>query len=176
MYYFKNMAGKTCNEEVIEELTHAGIIPVYPVTVKHSEVKVSVVGVLGCWYDPEDIKVSLSQFRTLQEMDFLKSTEGFFRYTFSRAWTYWVCYGPVPLIVAKELYSTEVGKNFVRIDGDCTCPPPEDPHLRPYDGPHGTEGSAVYMYHIDTVEGLRLFVDKLKEYKLDQVPRQYKFS
>ena len=170
------MAGKACNEEVIEELTHAGIIPVYPVTVKYSEVKTSVVGVLGCWYDPEEVKVNSSQFRVLQEMDFLTMAKKFFRYTFSRAWTYWVCSGPVPLTIAKELYSTEVGKNFVRVKGDCTCPPPEDPRLEPYDGPYGTEGSAVYLYHIDTVEGLKLFVDKLKEYKLDQVPRQYKFS
>lgn len=176
MYYFKNMAGKTCNEEVIEELTHAGIIPIYPVTVKHSEVKTSVVGVLGCWYDPEEIKVSLNKSSILQEMDFLELTKDLFRYIFSRAWTYWVCHGPVPLTVAKELYSTEIGKKSVRVTGNCTCPPPKDPWLNPYDGPYGTEGSAVYLYHIDTVEGLRLFVDKLKEYKLDQVPRQYKFS
>jgi len=176
MYYFKNLAGKSCDEEVIEELTHAGIIPVFPVTIKCSEVKTSVAGVLGCWYDPEEVKTSVNRYKILKETNFLNLAKDLFRYKFIRAWTYWICSGPVPLVVAKELYSNIIGKYSIRVDGHCGCPPPEDPWLKPYDGPYGEDGSAVYSYHIDSVEGLKLFVDTLKKYKLDQVPRQYTFG
>ncbi len=50
-------------------------------------------------------------------------------YTFDRAWNYWRVSGAMPLDVARELYSDPVGKNDVRVAGDCTCPAPDGPHV-----------------------------------------------
>ena len=41
-----------------------------------------------------------------------------------RAWRYWVVAGLVPLAVAEPLYAHPVGREDVRVRGDCTCPPP----------------------------------------------------
>jgi len=46
-------------------------------------------------------------------------------FRFHRAWCYWVVEGPVPKAMAEELYADPIGKEAVRVDGDCTCPPPE---------------------------------------------------
>jgi len=48
------------------------------------------------------------------------------KFEFVRAWRYWVAKGDVPLVVAQELYADPVGVTDIRVDGDCTCPPPED--------------------------------------------------
>lgn len=47
-------------------------------------------------------------------------------FTFKRAWYYWMVGGDVPLEIAKEMYTTEVGKKDVRVAGHCGCPPPEE--------------------------------------------------
>lgn len=55
------------------------------------------------------------------------SIEGQLSYfRFQRAWYYWVVEGDVPLDIANEMYSTEVGKKDVRVAGHCGCPPPEE--------------------------------------------------
>lgn len=51
---------------------------------------------------------------------------------FTRSWRYWVVTGKVPLVVAQELYSTELGKKDVRVAGHCGCPAPEDPWIEYY--------------------------------------------
>ncbi len=45
-------------------------------------------------------------------------------FTFTRAWTYWIAEGLVPMAVARELYDDPVGKTDVRVNGSCACPPP----------------------------------------------------
>jgi len=70
-------------------------------------------------------------------------------YTFERAWRYWMVSGPVPLDKAKIMYADEEGKSSVRVAGHCGCPPPEE---WAHDG-------FVDSYHIDTWQGLKLFVD-----------------
>ena len=55
------------------------------------------------------------------------------KYTFRRAWYYWVVTGKVPLAVAQQLYAHPVAK-AIRVAGHCGCPAPEDPWLVYYDG------------------------------------------
>lgn len=54
-------------------------------------------------------------------------------FTFTRAWYYWVAYGPVPLTVAREMYGHPVGRTDIRIAGHCGGPPPEHPWVKHYD-------------------------------------------
>jgi hypothetical protein len=68
-------------------------------------------------------------------------------FTFHRAWYYWVVHGNVPLKIAQELYADEEGKKNVRVMGDCGCPAPVNP--------------IISTYHIDSLKGLKLFVEKL---------------
>jgi len=73
------------------------------------------------------------------------------QFIFERAWYYYVVNGNVPLEVAKELYSNPIGRIDIRVGGDCSCPPPN---------------YTVYTYHIDSQEGLNLFVSTIKKYNL----------
>lgn len=72
--------------------------------------------------------------------------------TFTRAWTYWVVNGLVPIEVAETLYDNPVGKTDIRVDGHAGCPPPT--------------GRFINSYHIDTEVGLRIFVDALRAHML----------
>lgn len=131
-------------------------------------------------------------------------------FVFRRAWYYWVVQGQVPLDVALELYEDPVGRRDVRVNGDCTCPPPEYPRVtyigedgRPVRVPQASDRESfarydrgesselmsqavekvrrenifvdtddemrarsvdayVDLYHIDTQEGLNLFVTTLR--------------
>jgi hypothetical protein len=75
------------------------------------------------------------------------------KFTFARAWYYWVVEGPVPLSVAKILYDHPRGREDVRVAGHCGCPPPEKWATNGY----------VYDYHIDSQSGLNFFCDTLRE-------------
>ena len=57
----------------------------------------------------------------------------------------------VSLEAAKEMYDDEVGAKFVRVAGHCGCPPPEE---------------FVQSYHIDTMPGLKLFVETARKHGL----------
>jgi hypothetical protein len=76
----------------------------------------------------------------------------FGKFTFARAWTYWIVIGPMPLFAAREMYNNPVGATDVRIDGNCTCPEPRD--------------AIIYSYHIDSQEGLNLFTATIRKYGL----------
>ena len=45
-------------------------------------------------------------------------------FTFTRAWTYWMVTGPLPLDVAVTLYDNPVGRDDIRVNGHCGCPSP----------------------------------------------------
>lgn len=47
-------------------------------------------------------------------------------FEFTRAWTYWVVDGPVPLEVAEELFADPVGRTDIRATGDAGCRPPSE--------------------------------------------------
>ncbi len=66
----------------------------------------------------------------------------------SRAWTYWVVKGNVPMDVARLLYGHPMGHRTVRVQGHCGAPDPEE----------YCHGNVVTLYHIDTLAGLCLFV------------------
>lgn len=49
------------------------------------------------------------------------------KFTFKRAWYYWMVDGLVPLAVANELYKDPVGSTDIRVNGHCGCPAPGEP-------------------------------------------------
>ena len=59
---------------------------------------------------------------------------------------YFVAEGWVPANIAERLYADPVGREVVRVDGHCGCPAPRGP---------------VGIYHIDSEDGLALFVRML---------------
>jgi hypothetical protein len=73
------------------------------------------------------------------------------RWSFRRAWVYWVAEGPgLPIEEAEKLHESH-GRE-VRVDGDCTCPAPRERY----------KGFGVGLYHVDTAEGLKALADALK--------------
>lgn len=49
---------------------------------------------------------------------------------FTRAWSYWIARGDVPLDIALKLYEYPVGKTDIRVDGHCMSPPPKSPWVK----------------------------------------------
>lgn len=64
-------------------------------------------------------------------------------YTFRRSWYYWVVRGEVSKKIAKKIYKNPIGKRDVRAHGHGGCISPK---------------GRVNVYHIDSQEGLNLFV------------------
>lgn len=157
-----NLAGvNNCDETISEELKKAGIDIIQKKST--GEVPFNIAGKLG-------------------------------NFTFGRAWYYWVVYGNVPLDIADELYNNKIGKKDIRIAGHCGCPSPKqwafpkDELLTETLNNIGidltTDGITygklaelcnsgkinlprfVRNYHIDSQEGLNLFVKTIKKYGL----------
>ena len=132
-YKMPNLAGLIeCNEYIKLELELAGIDVYQTSELPTGEVKSSYKGYLHCAFE---------------------------RFSFERAWSYWIVTGSVPLELAKKMYNTEEGKRSVRVQGDCGCPAPEKWERDGY----------VSLYHIDTVEGLKLFADTVKTMHVEGV-------
>lgn len=47
-------------------------------------------------------------------------------FTFTRAWSYWIVLGKVPIEIARKMYANKVGKTDIRVVGHCGCPPPDE--------------------------------------------------
>lgn len=123
----KNLAGnKDCDHCIRSELVQAGIELTQIDRTRH-EVPSSVGGRIVC--DGNEIMLY-------------------------RAWYYWVASGPVPLELARKMYSGPVGVNDVRVAGHCGCPPPDEWQ---HDG-------FINTYHIDSQEGLNLFAQSIREW------------
>ena len=60
-------------------------------------------------------------------------------FTFQRAWYYWVVKGKLSLSVAQRLHQDPVGKEDIRVNGDCGCPAPEGGYICWY----STEGNQL---------------------------------
>jgi len=76
---------------------------------------------------------------------------GFGKWTFKRAWHYWVAKGPgIPPEYANKLHEKH-GK-VVRVDGHCGHPSPKE----------WFKGFAVGHYHVDTQEGLCALADTIR--------------
>lgn len=77
-------------------------------------------------------------------------------FTFERYWRYYVVDGHVPAEAAAELYADPVGHTDIRVDGmSGGCAP-------------GAMGCSEY--HIDSTQGLRLFVATLRRHGLVPLP------
>jgi hypothetical protein len=157
--HFKNLAGAAYADVIIEkELKEAGIEIVNEDRIQ-SEVPFTLTGKLGT-------------------------------FLFGRAWTYWVVSCMMPLDAANEMYENEVGKKFVRVAGHCGCPPPNEwalpceKDLKKAMKELGLESATygelaelqnngkinapryVQTYHIDTMPGLKFFVETTRKYGL----------
>lgn len=115
---------------------------------------------------------------------------GLVAFTFTRFWYYWVVKGNVPLEVAEEMFADPLGKRDVRVAGMAGNDDPKNWAL-----PSGDDVAAylkengrssvncaeliklcnngkitakrfIQAYHIDTQEGLELFVSTLRKYGL----------
>lgn len=78
-------------------------------------------------------------------------------FKFERLWYYYEVVGQVPLKVAQELYADPVGRKEVRVAGHCGCPPPEE---------WVNHENCISSYHIDSQNGLNLFVSTLQKHGL----------
>lgn len=163
----QNLAGvhSHTHKTIIQELTEARITVVEHLTLRKSEVKTFLTGQLT---NADNTAVVL---------------------TCTREWYYWVVRCDVPLSVAQELYATEVGKRDIRVNGHAGCPPPDQwafpkyETVKAYCQAHHIDPSFeevavlcnsgqllgdrfVSMYHIDSQEGLNLFIDTLRQHNL----------
>ena len=165
----RNLAGVEGADAIIaEELRLAGIrsIVLSQEKGKHPEVLTTTFGSLGgkAIFDElaargEELKanywdmISFSVFKQCAE------------FVFYRNWYYYVATGHVPMDVAIELYEHPVGRKDVRVEGHCGCPDPRD--YPPVQKSVLVAGKrCVSCYHIDSQEGLNLFVEVLRKHKL----------
>ncbi len=84
-------------------------------------------------------------------------------FTFERAWYYWIVRGNVPLKVARPLFEDhgDIGRHQVRVGGFAGGGVHPDSWFELVD-----DVPCVTQYHIDTPEGLRLFVETMGEHGL----------
>ena len=161
----KNLAGVVdCDKYITEELLLAGITPfcLKGERDKHPEVKSTIFGLLGGKHFLEDIQkykdnediMSLFTLKTLRE-----SAE----FCLSRNWYYYVAVGYVPMEAAVELYEHPIGRKDVRVEGHCGCPDPRE-YMKNSTLVAGRR--CVSCYHIDSQEGLNLYVEVLKRHNL----------
>jgi len=83
------------------------------------------------------------------------------RFTFTRAWYYWVAKGAMPINVARILLDDSEGKVSVRVDGYAGNCSHEWLDKKAARGERFVES-----YHIDDQAGLRLFADTIRQFNL----------
>lgn len=120
---FPNMAGvDTCDETLEKELLEAGI---------------------------EVIKLPIHVPQSEVPSKLIGSVE---RWSFKRAWYYWVAEGPgISVEDATDLFHTH-GQE-VRTEGHCGCPSPKE----------WNKNFGTGMYHVDTQEGLNALAAMIRK-------------
>jgi len=78
-------------------------------------------------------------------------------FTFHRAWYYWMISGNTPLEIAQKLYENPEGQKNVRVAGHCGCPAPKEPWVEDVDNK-----KYITSYHIDSLAGLKLFANAIR--------------
>ncbi len=79
---------------------------------------------------------------------------------FKRCWYYWEVNGRIPYRAAMALWRNPVGRQYVRAAGVSGGDDPRNWM------DHDSRGAYIETYHIDTQEGLSLFVATLRKYKV----------
>jgi hypothetical protein len=148
-----------------EELALAGIqiLNLNGPQFEFTEVPYDCVGVLTTEKILKDFN-SLSHHHESKDVSrWLETGNPYFDFLFDRRWYYWSVKGKVPLEVAQEMYANPIGRKDVRVAGHCGCPEPKI-------GEYGTDWDngrwVVSCYHIDSQEGLNLFVETVKRHGL----------
>lgn len=89
-------------------------------------------------------------------------------FIFHRAWYYWIVEGLVPLNLAIELYENPIGRKTVRVEGHCGCPSPIEFGIQKYLNTKTNKFEEfISTYHIDSIEGLKLFTKTIKTIKTE---------
>jgi len=105
----------------------------------------------------KDLEDYIHKYRSKSEVPYhVIGNIGDGKFIFKRAWYYWMVSGNVPLKIANKLYKDPIGQKDVRVVGHCGCPPP-NPWARRLNGK-----KYIMSYHIDSQEGLNLFVQMIK--------------
>lgn len=170
---FKNLAGvETCDDEIWNELHEARILPFHldwscsKELSMRGEVPFSIVGMLG-----EDTEL-LSEIQNsppsiqklLRKFSIWKNNE-YASFNFQRKWRYWEVSGFVPVDVAQELYDAPLISSLgIRAGCHAANLSPSERSVQKSIKVLGTR--VIESYHIDTQEGLNLFVKILKDRKL----------
>jgi len=162
----KNLAGSVdCDNHIERELKEAGIKAVTVQKTKR-EVPYTVIGMLGLFEDKHNNGTEYefdAQYDALARMN--NNTEELLSkwasFTFHRGWRYWIVKGCVQLPVAEKLYELDKDK-VIRVAGHAGAPEPKEW----VNGVKVCGYDVVETYHIDTQEGLNLFVKTLQEYNL----------
>lgn len=152
---FPNMAGVTeCDRWIEKELHEAGI----PIRSgfenwrlrEGTKVNTGIIVV-------KNLGDYIHKYRSKSEVPYhVIGNLGDGKFIFKRAWYYWMVRGNVPLKIANKLYENPIGARDVRVAGHCGCPPPKKWTQR-INGKR-----CVTSYHIDSQEGLNLFVEAVK--------------
>ena len=143
---FPNMAGiEDCDKYIEKELLEAGI----QITSAHENwIKKEVYYRLVINEHIGDYEHHRYIYFNKNEVPYhIKGTLGSF--IFERAWYYYRVHGFVPIRIAKQIYNNPIGKRDIRAYGHCGCIKPK--------------GKEVDSYHIDSQEGLNLFVKFIKK-------------
>jgi hypothetical protein len=162
----KNLAGvKECDEFISHELELAGIhqIVLDESERQNHEVPFTVIGLLGATHFRKEWDEMLIKSPGLVKLFSPKNITPHVSFIFCRAWYYWIVTGFVPLHVAEELYADPIGKKDVRVSGHCGCPAPKE-WIKDRQLIAGHQ--CVESYHIDSQEGLNLFVRTLRAHSL----------
>lgn len=170
---FKNLAGvETCDEEIWNELHEARILPFHldwscPEELSmRGEVPFSIVGMLGenmellseIQNSPPSIQKLLRKFSIWKNNEYAS-------FNFQRKWRYWEVNGLVPVDVAQEIYDAQLIASLgVRAGCHAGNLSPSERSVQKNIKVLGT--CVIESYHIDTQEGLNLFVKILKDKKL----------
>lgn len=87
-------------------------------------------------------------------------------FRFARSDAYWRVTGPVQMAIADKLYANPIGRDAIRANGDAGRRPPSL-FCRTRRSKDGNLVRVVDLYHVDTTEGLELFVEMLLRHGQD---------
>lgn len=144
---FPNMAGVTDCDRWIEKELHEAEIPIRSGfenwSLRKGTKRSKGIMIVKDWED------YIYKYRSKSEVPYhvIGNLEDG-KLLFTRAWYYWVVKGTVKYKVAKKIFKHPIGKRDVRAYGHIGC-------IKPKRGVGG--------YHIDSQEGLNLFVKMVKE-------------
>lgn len=147
-------------ETTRKELTEAGVQILGISEPLAFEVPASDIGVLTSEKKYEESSTFTRYYNTESVRHWAEGGSDMFDFVFVRNWYYWSVHGNIPLRIANEMYQSEPGRKDIRSGGDAGCRPPDT--WAKWDAGRWV----IRHYHIDSQEGLNLFVQTVKKHGL----------